>query len=152
MSRRWTAAVGIGILALGAVSGIAAAAAQPLGQAEDQTAISPAVEAGYEAELVAFLETNPRPESGDFDHTVNGRNSYWQSLASWWEQVPWDAVAGQWGCTSGGVEVNFNPADSEGVSSAGYGGMIDCGTRYDSGTVPMLTEPTPRSEVDIAGQ
>ncbi|WP_157432096.1 hypothetical protein [Agromyces italicus] len=119
---------------------------------DNQIDVSPAAQAEYEAELVAFLEANPRPESGDFTHSVDGRNSYWKSIAAWWEAVPWEAVAGQWGCTSGGVGVTFNPPDEQGISSAGYGGMIDCGTLYESGTVPLLTEPVPRSEVDIAEQ
>jgi hypothetical protein len=129
---------------------VAAAATEP--PPVDQPVLSPASQSEFEAVLVEFLRENPAPESGDFAQSADGRNEYWRTVASWWDRVPWDAVAGQWGCTAGGVSVTFNPPDAAGVSSAGYGGVIDCGTRYSTGTIPLLTEPIPRSQVEDVGQ
>lgn len=69
-------------------------------------------------------------------------------MASWWKLVPWKAVAGQWGCTNGTQSVTFNPADENGVVSAGQGGVMHCGTALGSGDLSRVALPEARSVLE----
>lgn len=114
-------ALAAGALALGTVA-FASAQTEPRLPVPD-----PAAQAAYESELAKFLVNSPKPSPADFESSVEGQNAYWQAVGAWWESVPWDAVAGQWGCESGIQGVTFNPATEAGVITAGYGGTGDCG-------------------------
>ena len=87
----------------------------------------PAAQVAYEHEVATFLATNSEPSRSDFDQDVEGQNAYWRAMGAWWESAPWQAVAGQWGCTIQVDTVTFNPADNQGVITAGHGGMGTCG-------------------------
>lgn len=147
---RWIASCGVGLLALAAAGGLVAMSGKPT---EERVAapISSADQARYEDELVAFLAGDPEPRSVDFGQSVAERNAYWKERAAWWDRVPWEAVAGQWGCVAGSSGASMNPPDRTGLITAGYGGTLDCGGRYDAATVPTLTEPIPRSSVERPG-
>lgn len=45
---------------------------------------------------------------------------------------------------------DIQPPDQDGIVTAGYGGMINCGNNYESSIVPLLTEPIPRSNVNLS--
>jgi len=102
----------------------------------------------YEAELSAFLEANPQPSQADFDQTVDGQNAYWRTMVDWWEAVPWDAVAGQWGCQSSTQAVEFHPPDEAGVISASHGGVGTCTDASLVRTFPgVFTLPETRTSI-----
>jgi len=107
----------------------------------------PAVQAEYEKEVAAFLESNPEPQSADFDYSVDGRNVYWRALGSWWDSVPWVAVAGQWGCVSQAATVTFNPPDEHGVITAGRGGIGHCGGVVISNNPAVFSLPETRATI-----
>lgn len=86
-----------------------------------------ALQAEFEGEVASFLESNPQPEPAQFSSDVSGQNAYWRAMVGWWNEVPWQAVAGQWGCVSSAVSSTFNPADENGVITAGRGGSGSCG-------------------------
>lgn len=54
-------------------------------------------EAAYAAEVAAFTEKYPEPISGG--SSVGEVEEYAEAMHAYWSAVPWDAVAGQWGCT-----------------------------------------------------
>jgi len=115
-----------GVLVMGgAVFGTAAFATAA--QGPELPVKDPAVQVAYENAVASFLLENSEPQSGDFDSSTEGRNDYWRAMAAWWESIPWEAVAGQWGCLSSGSTVTFNPADERGVITAGHGGTGTCG-------------------------
>lgn len=149
MWTRVAGTIGFGLLAIAAVSGTLAASHTAGAVEYQELQVDPIEQAEFEAELVEFLAANPKPESRDFQSDPLGRSQYWIAVADWWERVPWTAVAGQWGCTAGTVGVTFNPPDKEGVSTAGYGGMIDCPSSYASGEIARMTEPVPRADVAL---
>lgn len=100
-----------------------------------------AAQASYAAEVDSFLSARPEPQSGQFGFTVDEQNGYWAARAAWWEAVPWAAVAGQWGCTTGAVSVAFNSPREDGVVTAGFGGSGDCGGYYDRDNAAIFSDP-----------
>ena len=104
-------------------------------------------EINYETEVAAFLASHPEPQSADFDHSVEGQNSYWRAMVAWWNAVPWDAVAGQWGCTSQAAAAAFNPPDERGVITAGYGGTGNCVGANSGDNPAVFSIPKTRSTV-----
>lgn len=107
----------------------------------------PTVQLAYEHEVADFLQSNPEPKSGDFGPTIDGQNAYWRAQAAWWEAAPWDAVAGQWGCTISATGVSFNPPDRGGLITAGRGGTGDCGGQKIGGNQAIFSVLDTRSNI-----
>lgn len=101
----------------------------------------------FEMEVAAFLTNSPEPQSEDFDYSIEGRNSYWRAMAAWWDAVPWNAVAGQWGCTSQAGGATFNPPDEQGVITAGYGGTGNCSGAEVGKNPAIFSIPKTRSTI-----
>jgi len=95
-----------------------------------------------------FLLQYPEPREEDFTWNIEGKNQYWQAKAQWWETVPWGSVAGQWGCTTQGVSVSFNPVNTHGVITAGYGGVGRCSPEADAENLWILSIPKTRSVLE----
>lgn len=115
--------------------------------ADDSAAapISPAEQRGFEAELNDFLAAQPEPAAPKSGASVAEKNAYATELAAWWTDVPWDAVAGQWGCAAGIDEVNFNPADEDGVVTASHGGIMHCAVTLSDAELTKVAVPQTRS-------
>ncbi len=62
----------------------------------------------HEQELRTFLSNTPPPSPALRAGGVDAQNDYWEAQAAWWDSVPWESVAGQWGCTVGETSVSFN--------------------------------------------
>jgi opacity protein-like surface antigen len=99
----------------------------------------------YEKQLSMFLSANPQPQAVDQEAPAIQQNAYWKSMAAWWESVPWDAVAGQWGCVPGVHEVRFNLPDEKGVVGAVIGGVTGCGAVVSDQVLSALALPIARS-------
>lgn len=111
----------VGMIAIGSYANAAPSAPESLPISDVSAQLA------FENELATFLASNPAPTQDDYAPDVEGQNQYWQAIAAWWTEVPWDAVAGQWGCVNTGSSVSFNPIDEAGIISAGYGGSGSCG-------------------------
>jgi len=120
---------------------VAASIANPASAAvvddSDQAPISLSQQVSYEAQLADFLEQSPEPQAPSPEAPVTEQNLYQESLADWWVDVPWDAVAGQWGCESVIETVSVSEPDADGLTTASRGGMLQCDaeTAVDLSTV-----------------
>jgi len=133
-------------LTLGLIGlGTAAVASQ---QSQSELPVSdPAVQAAFESEVAAFLASSEEPSRSDFPSDVEGQNTYWRAMGTWWDSIPWQAVAGQWGCTIQSDTVTFNPIDEQGVVTAGHGGIGTCGGVVISEAPAIFTVPDTRSNL-----
>lgn len=54
----------------------------------------------YEQELGTFLNKYPGPvQNYPKDGSIESLNAFYAAELTWWNSVPWEAVAGQWGCS-----------------------------------------------------
>jgi hypothetical protein len=106
-----------------------------------------AAQVAFENEVAAFLASSEEPSRSDFPSDVDGQNAYWRAMGTWWESIPWHAVAGQWGCTIQSDTVTFNPVDQHGVVTAGHGGIGTCGGVDISDAPAIFTVPDTRSNI-----
>lgn len=144
--RRTAVALALLTAAISAVAISAPAAAAPDEEAQSKAPVSAGAQIAYETQLDTFLASNPQPIAPSAGATAAQQNAYWKSMSSWWDAVPWEAVAGQWGCDAGVEGVNFNPADKNGVVSASHGGVMDCGVVLDDLTLAAVSTPVARSD------
>jgi len=137
--------------ALALAGGMAVALTSLLGatsaHAEESSgsAISAEEKLSHESHLSDFLRISPEPAPLAEGATADQQNAYAQELAAWWEAVPWDAVAGQWGCESTVQAVSFNPANAEGVTTASHGGVMDCAADFSEAQLAVVAIPQVRS-------
>ncbi len=107
-----------------------------------------ATQLDFEQQVEDFLAGNPGPvQTHAKDGTIASLNSFYEAEVLWWDAIPWEAVVGQWGCALGSYEASFNPADSSGVITAGYGVIADCGNALDTTGMAWVTSPVTRSSV-----
>jgi hypothetical protein len=88
---------------------------------------SPREQAQYEQTVQAFLAANPAPKNPGQEAPVAVQNSYWSAEAAYWRALPWQALAGQWGCALTGAVVTINPPSPQGVTTASAGTTANCG-------------------------
>lgn len=121
----------------------AAGAANAVSASEDAQS-SATTQAEYEQEISDFVAENPEPIAVGFDATVGDQNAYQETMAAWWGSIPWEAVAGQWGCELGTEKVTVSEPNEEGLVTAGHGGMMHCGILSDA-ELSIVAQPTARS-------
>jgi len=112
--------------------------------------LKPQEQQNYESELSEFLDSSPEPTPLANNASVDEQNKYEETLAAWWETVPWDAVAGQWGCDSVVEEITFNPVNADGVTTASHGGMMQCDEIFSPSELAVVSLPELRSESDFS--
>lgn len=119
-------------------------------QASEVDPASPKAQAqlDHESQLDHFLQVNPEPAPIDETASIDEQNDYAEALAAWWETVPWDAVAGQWGCESVIEEVVLNPVNADGVATASHGGMMQCEEKFSTEELAVISLPQPRGETE----
>lgn len=145
MMKKPLLAAGVATAALTLISlGVVSPAA--LGAEPEEVAVSAKAQADYEAQLADFLRTSPEPAGIALDAPTEEQNAYWDAMSTWWEEVPWEAVAGQWGCTPGPQEVSANPVDELGVTTYGHGGVMQCSTVFGQDELSAVTQVLPRTE------
>ncbi|WP_157432095.1 hypothetical protein [Agromyces italicus] len=66
-------------------------------------------------------------------------------MSDWWSEVPWDAVAEQWGCEAGGTEVELVESN-DGSVTAQYSGIVHCDSELDQAGLGYVGIPEPRSQ------
>jgi hypothetical protein len=99
----------------------------------------------YATQVDQFVSSHPAPQIVSTGASVADQNAYWKAQAEYWDEVPWKAVAGQWGCTLQSAQVSYNPADSAGVVSAGYGTVGNCGGASQD-VVAAMSQPLTRTQ------
>lgn len=110
-----------------------------------------ATQRAYEQKLETFLSEHPGPVH-DFpsDGSVASLNAFYAAEVAWWNSVPWEAVAGQWGCSFQSFQASFNPPDANGVISAGYGTIINCGNALSAAATEMASSAPQTKSAAIA--
>ena len=134
-------ATGAVVMAASAVmlttAGPAAAETSALPDSDQQVA--------YENELAGFLDENPAPTPVNLSSSIPVQNAYWENQAEWLAQVPWEAVAGQWGCVSSANNIVLNAPTEEGLITATYSGLMNCSSDLNSTELAVVAEPITRS-------
>ncbi|MEV1132332.1 hypothetical protein [Agromyces sp. NPDC049794] len=97
-----------------------------------------------ESELDSFRSANPEPTPPAQSASQAEWNVYWTDMYRWWKQVPWDAVAEQWGCKAGTTEVELIEA-ADGAVTAQYSGFAKCDRKTDQATSGRVGRVGPRS-------
>lgn len=85
----------------------------------------------------------------DADASVSVQNAYQEAMDEWWKEVPWDAVAGQWGCALISHDVVVSEAGADGSVSAGHGGMMQCGDLTEA-ELSAVSQPVSRSTTEAS--
>ncbi|SKB01579.1 hypothetical protein SAMN06295879_3281 [Agreia bicolorata] len=99
--------IGVAALALAAFAGTGASAVPTA-----STAPTPE-EVAYSQQVSDFLAAHPDPAAAETSAlSRSDRDQRARELAAYWETVPWDAVAGQWGCTVQYLGTSLKPAAS----------------------------------------
>lgn len=129
-----TASVGALVLGVGLTPAVAA---QPDDPGQSARAA--------ESKLVNFHAANPEPKQPAASASQEAWNAYWQRMADWWNEVPWDAVAEQWGCEAGGTQVELVEG-KDGSVTAQYSGMVQCDSDLGQPASGYVGIPQPRSQ------
>lgn len=106
-------AIGFGALLVGALVAVPIVAAQVRLTPGALPIPDVATQRLYEPELETFLSEHPGPVL-DFssDGSIASLNAFYAAEVAWWNSVPWEAVAGQWGCSFQSFQASFNPPDA----------------------------------------
>lgn len=134
--------LGLSLVGLG-LSGTFAAGSQASTLPAPMPVNSVAEQDAYAAQVSTFLATHPQPSMPSTDDPAI-QNAYWKSEVAFWDSVPWKAVAGQWGCSFQSYQASFNPTDSDGVRSAGYGTLTNCGPDSTDSLTAVVSQPISR--------
>ena len=107
-----------------AASGTPAALASPVVPA----LVSAATQSAAVNTVDTFLAAHPQPPVVSRAASPAAQNAYWAGEVSYWQSVPWGAIAEQSGCIlrSVSIERDAQP-DSHGVYGAGYSSVLNCG-------------------------
>jgi hypothetical protein len=107
-----------------AAGGAQAALASPVAP----NVVSVAAQAAATNTVDTFLAAHPQPHVVTKAASVADQNAYWATEVSYWQSVPWGAIAEQSGCIlkSVNIERDSQP-DANGVYGAGYSSALDCG-------------------------
>ncbi len=105
------------------------------------------VQQEFEHQLETFLRAHHEPAPLAADATMEEQNGFAKTAYDFWKSVPWEAVAGQWGCLLGNVGVTYLPADRHGVVTAAYGTIIHCGKGVAAIDPDLISEPRTKTSL-----
>jgi len=109
---------------------------------------APAAEVGFEQQVAAFLEENPKPTDVARGSSASATSQHATAMADWWASVPWSAVAGQWGCEAGVDEVSLLQDEVTQALSATRSGVMHCGEKLTPEQLTVVATPEPRSDLE----
>ncbi|MBB5632113.1 hypothetical protein BKA04_000336 [Cryobacterium mesophilum] len=149
--KKRTLVTALSVSALGALIAAPMVLAQTQANANSLPIPDTATQHAYELELASFLREHPGPVQ-DFpkDGSAESLNAFYAAQVVWWNSVPWEAVAGQWGCSFQAFQATSNPPDEVGVISAGFGTIINCGNALSPAATAMASTPQTRSAAIVA--